>query len=472
MLAALWVCGCGAALAPGYTVVKETRTVEFVPGSPPALKVNLQYGLKNTGTTALDFVDVTFPDESAFGTRDVRVQWDGHPIDLRAVPEDYRQDEQNTRRIQFEAPWARGRTGKLDIDYAFRSPADPGARITIGDETFHLGSLGWTALPQAPKHLLSPFPARPPKMTYTVRAPAGFRVLGRGKLKHRKTRNNEAEYEFQLNKNDLAPFIVAGRYIEKRVTGGSVVFWTLHPLTESMGASPQRIGRAWATLEKDFGPIDTEGHVPHIVEAPKLRPQPVEGAGPAVAAFPGGALVNEQTLALGIASDAFIERVTHALAHNWFSDQMYPNPDAAIGIGEGLADYATIVIDEATGGAAARRSRVEHFLSRYNEARKHAKEKPLGVTTANDPPGQRAIAVAKAPLMYVALEDTCGERPVRDGLKSLVSIMRGQEVDFDDLRSAMEQTCGKDLGGFFRTWLYGQGLPQDFATRYESSATS
>ena len=39
-------------------------------------------------------------------------------------------------------------------------------------------------------------------------------------------------------------------------------------------------------------------------------------------AFPGGALVNPAALALGTASDPFLEIVTHALAHEWFGDTM------------------------------------------------------------------------------------------------------------------------------------------------------
>ena len=72
--------------------------------------------------------------------------------------------------------------------------------------------------------------------------------------------------------------------------------------------------------------------------------------------------------------------------------------------------------------------------------------------------------------MYAALEDRCGEAPVRSGLKQLVALLRGQEVGVDDMRSAIEQTCGKDLGEFFRVWLYTKGLPADFRGRYESSA--
>lgn len=468
-IAALWVSGCSAALAPGYRVVNETRTLEFVPGPPSSLHISERYEIKNTGTTTLPFLDIALPEAAASRSQDVRVEWNGHAIDLNELPEENRQDYPNTRRINFESPWTRDRSGTVDITYAFSAQSGFGNRITIGDETFHLGPLGWAVLPQPPHHLFSPYPTRPPKMIYSVRVPSDFLVLARGRLRHRKADHGEAEYEFQLNKSDLAPFVVAGHYVETRVGAGSVVFWTLHPLAESAGSSPQRIADAWTTLEKDFGPIDADVRGPHIVEAPALSSEPAEGPDTGVASFPGGVLVGEQTLALGIASDAFVDRVSHALAHNWFTNEMYPGPNAAIGIGEGLAEYATVVIDEAEGGASARQIRVQYFLGQYDEALKHAKETPLGVTASTDPPSQRAIAIAKAPLMYVALEDTCGEQPVRNALKDLVALLSGQQVGFNDLRSAMEHTCGKDLGEFFRIWLYGKGLPPSFAALYRSS---
>lgn len=470
VVAVLWLSGCSVAVAPGYTVVKETRTIQFVPGPPGELRIGLHYELKNTGTTALPFVDISFPATQTFGMHGQHVEWGGHAIELHELPQEYRPEHPDTRRIELEPHWARGRTGSLDIDYAFSSPHDPGAHLSIGPQSFHLSSLGWAALPQPPQHFLSPYPARPANMSYSVRVPAGFLVLARGKLRRRKAAHNEVVYQFQLRKSDLAPFVVTGRYVETRLARGAVVFWTLHPLAESAGSAPQRIANAWTTLEKDFGPIDTEARSPHIVEAPTLG-MTTDDTGDASVPFPGGVLVNEQTLALGISSDAFVERVSHALAHNWFSDEMYPSPDAELGISEGLAEYATIVIDEAGGGPAARQARVASFLSRYNEAREHAKEKPLGVTIPTDPPAQRAIALAKAPLMYIALENTCGERPVRNSLKDLVTLLRGQEVGFDDLRSAMEQSCGKNLGEFFRQWLYGNGLPSSFTAPAESAKT-
>ena len=461
-------------LAPGYKIVKETREVEFVAGQPSKLEVRSHRTVQNNGTANLTFVDIEFPGEKGFGRTNLRAQWDGHDAKLSMLPEEEQPDHPNALRIAFDSPWTRGQTHELTIEYELSSPEDSGSRISIGENDFHLGSRGWIALPQPPGRFMAAYPKRPDKTDYSIRVPADFLVLARGKMLGRKRAGDKIEYRFRLRAQDLAAFAVGGSYKEQafRRGSGTVVFWTLVPMKDDPGSAPERIANAWATLETDFGTLDPNIHAPHIVESPELRGHIAGESGSAATPFPGGALVNEELLAQGIASDAFVDRVAHALAHNWFGDEMYPTSEAAIAMGEGLPEYATIVIDEARGGPEARRHRIVDNLRRYDETSSRAAETPLGVTQLTDPLDQRSIALAKAPLMYVALEDRCGETPVRSGLKQLVKLLRGQEVGVNDMRSAVEQTCGKDLGEFFRVWLYTKGLPADFRGRYESSAST
>ena len=468
---------CAVPLAPGYKIVKETREVEFVAGQrgqPGKLEIHSRRTLQNNGTANLAFIDIEFPGEKGFGRRNLRAEWGGHEATLSALPEEQQPDHPNTLRIAFDSPWTRGQTHELTIEYELSSPEDSGSRITIGEGDFHLGSLGWIALPQPPRHFLADYPKRPDKTDYSVRVPADFLLLARGKMLGRKRAGSEIEYRFRLRAQDLAAFAVGGSYKEQAFHRGvgTVVFWTLEPLKDDPGTTPERLADAWATLENDFGALDPDIHVPHIVESPELRGHIAGESGPAAVSFPGGALVNRELLAQGITSDAFVDHVTHALAHNWFGDEMNPTSEAAIAMGEGLPDYATIVIDEARSGPETRRHRIVDYLRRYDEATSRAAEMPLGVTQLTDPPEKRNIALAKAPLMYAAIEDRCGEAPVRNGLKQLVTLLRGQEVGINDMRSAIEQTCGKDLGEFFRVWLYAKGLPADFRARYEASAST
>jgi hypothetical protein len=464
------LCGysCATPLAPGYQILSQSYGVQFVPGPSAKLRVHLVYKLRNVGTTDLNFVDARFPDEKEFGRKDLHAEINGRavsPAELPAVSEGGRT---SMLRLPFDSVWTRGQTKSVSIDYSFASPENSGSLITLGQNEFHLASSSWFAELQPPKHLLAPTPTRPAVANYTIRVPSDFLVLARGTRKGQKRDGDQIEHRFVLTKDDLPPFVVAGRYVTGSANNRahSAVFWTLEPLKVDISAAAEQITADWNTLQTDFGLLDKNIVTPHIVESPELsRHLPGESSAAAVA-FPGGAVVNPAVLALGTNNNDFLDLVAHALAHNWFGDQIRPTTDASIGIGEGLPEYATIVIEEARKGEAGRRRRILEYLRRYNDARARAKETPLGIALLTDPIGPRRIALAKAPLFYVTLEDICGEAQVRKGLARVVTLLRGQTVDYNALRSVLEESTGRDLALVFRIWLNDRGLPQDFLERY------
>jgi len=467
---------CTVPLAPGYQILKESREIRFIPGPPPELRIRTSYTLQNSGLSDLAFIDVIFPDEKIYGRTDLHVEWNGHEVTPEKLPAEYQQEHPDTLRLRCEPSWARKEQRSLQIDYSFVAPGEQGARITLAAADFHLGSRGWIPQPQPPNRVLAPDPARPPKTFYRVRVPDNFLVLAGGTPAGRKRAGGETEYRFELHNHDLPAYIVAGRYSDSSARGKSaeiadVSFWTLQPLQGDGAAAAQIIAAAWSALQEDFGPLAKNIPGPHIVESAELRARSGEENQSAAASFPGGALVNSSALALGFQSTELTQEINQALAHSWFGVEMYPAPDAAVGIGEGLPNYATIVVDEASGGEAARRRRIRQFLDAYESGvQQYAgtpnSEQSIITTMLYDPFPRRRIAAAKAALFFVALEDAYGEAPVRSGLAQVVALLRGKEVGFSDLRAALEQTTGKNLAEPFRVWLYSSGMPQDFRNRY------
>ncbi|HXZ11898.1 MAG TPA: M1 family aminopeptidase [Candidatus Sulfotelmatobacter sp.] len=460
--------GCSVPLAPGYRILKESREIRFVPGPPLELRIRAEFTLENYGQGELAFIDAVLPGEREFGRKNLRAQVDGRDAAIAELPEELRHSSPWTLRIQLDAPWQQKQKRKLALEYTLSSPEDRGRRITLGENDFHLGSSGWFPVLEPPRHVLAPFPARPDKTSVAIVVPSDFRLLSRGKPSGRKQSEGETEYRFLLRTADLAPYVVAGRYAESAAGAKSegAVFWTLEPLKQDESSAAAQIAAAWKILKSDFGPLDKNPAVPHIVESTSLRAHFSGEEGPAASPFPGGALVNPAALSLGIGSEEFLQKVAHALAHDWFSGEVYPSEDSSIGIGEGLPEYATIVIDEARGGAAAREKRVAKLLSEYKAASALAAEKPVGFTRPDDPAEQRRIALVKAPLFYVALEDAYGEAAVRAGLARFVSLLRGREVGYDDLRAALEESTGKNLAAPFRAWIYETGIPKEFLLKF------
>ena len=450
--------------------------MRFSSGPPPELRIRTNFTLQNSGLSDLAFIDVIFPNEKIYGRANLHVEWNGHEVTPENLPPDYQAEHPDTLRLPCNPPWPRREQRTLQIDYSFVAPGEQGTRITLGAENFHLGSRGWIPVLQPPDRVLAPYPARPPKTFYTVRVPENFLVLAGGTTAGRKKDGGEVEYRFELRKDDLPAYVVAGRYADssargKSADGATASFWTLQPLQQDPAAAVQRIAAAWSALQKDFGPLDKNILGPHIVEAPVLSARPGEENQAAAASFPGGALVNSSALALGFENDEVIQQINQAMAHSWFGVEMYPAPFAAVGIGEGLPNYATIVVDESSGGEPARRRRIHQFVEAYDKAVQQttgtpSAEKSIVTTMLYDPAEQRRIAAAKAALFFIELEDACGEAPVRDGLARVVALLRGKEVGFNDLRAALEQTTGKNLAEPFRVWLYRTGIPQDFRDRY------
>lgn len=463
---------CTVPLAPGYRIAKETREVQFVPGDTPELRIRAGFTLVNSGTTELQFIDINLPEEKAYGRNNLHVELDGRDVTLSPLPAEYQQELPNALRLAFDPPWGKGKTQHLEIQYSFESPGDSGSRITLSASAFHLASRGWFPQPQPPKHFLAPYPGRPDKMEYTIRVPDGDAVLAGGTPAGMKRDRGEDIFRYRLRKPDLPPYIVAGRYVpsDHFVKSGATIFWTLSPVQGDLSAGGAQIAAAWATLQTDFGPLGMNIAAPHVVESPGLRSHVGRGMVPAAAAFPGGALVNSEALAMGVNSDEFVELVTHALAHNWFGSELYPSTDVGLGLGEGLPEYATIVVEESREGAEGRRKRILRYLNEYDQAVRRGVEKPLAVTMLTDAEPQRRIGLAKAPLFFAAVEDDCGEAPMRQGLAHMVALLKGQEVGYDDLRSALEQSCGKPLGDIFRQWLNVNGIPGDFRQRYQGTA--
>jgi hypothetical protein len=468
-LLAVFLCNCAVPIAPGYRINREPREIRFVAGSPSAIHVQTTYSLENSGNSELNFVDVTLPPTASYGLADVRAQLDGRDAELSKLPQELRFDFPDAMRMGFSSPWRQGAKQDLTVDYSFRSPNDEGSRITLNDAAFHLGSRGAFVALNPPKHLLAPYPRRPKEMYYSVVVPKDFRVLARGTPAGRKeAAGGDVEYRYRLLATDLAPFVVAGRYVESAPLGDSgPIFWTFQPVSIDP-ATARAVLQSWNTLQTDFGPLDKNIHGPHIVEVANL-PEHISGEqGVAAVAFPGGALVSSAALAQGVQSEEFIEAVSHALAHNWFGDEMYPVADATLVLGEGLPEYAMIAIDEDRGGQAARQERIRRYLVAYDDAVREGNEETLAVSRLTDPPAVRRIALAKAPLFFAALEDECGPDAMRSASREVVMLMRGEEVGYPAIRAALEGQSGKNLAATFRLWLNEKGIPQDFRERYEA----
>jgi len=460
--------GCVVSLTPAYRVTKESNKIEFLSGQTPGLQLTSSYTLENYGTNVLPFIDVALPNAARYGIKDLLIRVDGHAVTAPPASEGPQEGQATKFRIPFDPAWNPKQRRDVVIEYTFNAAEGLETRVGLDAASFYLISPGWLPALQAPNHALSSLPADAHRSTYSVQIPADFLVLSSGKPRGRKKKQGIVEYRFELRKGDLEPYIVAGRYAttsSKQRTGGAM-FWTFEPLKGDPAIAQQQLASVANILQKNFGPLGKSDLVVHSVESSE---QHAAGSDePMATPFPAGILVNSQAVSLGINSPNFSKLVASGLAHSWFPDTK-PLPDSLIGIDEGLPEYADMVVDEALEGQGRRRQLVRKYLKEYGETSKEAVQKPLISTTLQDPLEQRRIAMAKAPLFFIALEDAYGEEPVRRALTQIRSLLRGQEVTYADIRAALEGVTNKDLAPMFRTWVFNVGIPAEFQEKYENA---
>jgi hypothetical protein len=469
-------------LAPGYDVQKESLEVHYVGGAPARLTVRAAYQLRNVGNSKLTWIETTLPKEEVFGRQNLRVLIDNRAVTPQPVAEEKEEDEDENRlrqmwSIPFDPPWPQKEKRSLLIEYDL-APAPPGvAAIAVNGGSFHLRPFGWFPVLQAPEKLFAHDVVRPNPTPVSIVVPQGYLAIAAGDLVSARPQGAEVEYRFLLRKFDLDPFVVAGRYSEQQVRAkdGTIIFWTLAPLSsDAAKEAGARLASTWKAYETAFGSIGNEANPfsPHIVETLAQIPAPFASEGsPAGRAFLGGVLLNQPAFALGVTDEEFLSIAERALAQSWVGEQIILTSQGEM-MGLGFAEYAPIVATEARGGEAARRAAVETQLRAYDNARAKVVEKPISMITRKDSWELRHLASFKVTLFFIALEDRCGEAPVREGIAHMVRALRGETGGFSELRSAIEQQTGQDLGEFFRSWLDQTGIPADFRERYEEKSGS
>jgi hypothetical protein len=453
--------------APNYRIDKAAVRIEFTPGQAPELRLSASYALENYGTSVLPFIDVMLPNETRYRIRSLLVKVDGQNISSAQVSGGSSETRTSRIRVPLDPGWHPRERRDLVIEYNFNAQDGAEKSEALAAASFYLISPGWLPTLQPPNHVLSSTPAIPVGTPYSVQVPADFLVLASGKPRGRKKDGGAMKYQFESLKEDSAPYVIAGQYVETASSRQkhSVSFWTFGPLKGDPAGVEKQIASVSAILQKNFGPLDKAGLGVRIVEFAGASSDVTSE--PQAVPFPAGVLVSSQATAAGIESPSFSKFISSALARSWFAN--ISGPDSPLGISEGLPEYAELVVDESLNGQPSRHDLVSRFLQEYENAYKEAVEKPLISTTMQDPVEQRRIALAKAPLFFIALEDAYGEEPVRRGLAEVLTLLRGQNVGYPDIRAALETATNKDLTPMFRVWVYKTGIPDGFRQKYEGA---
>jgi len=154
--------------------------------------------------------------------------------------------------------------------------------------------------------------------------------------------------------------------------------------------------------------------------------------------------------------------VAHEVSHQWFGDSVTEKDWDDAWLSEGFATYCAALAAEFYHGR-------EEFLGVMRKARteilRMEKEPPVASVVHDN---LAEIRGGQAPMRLVyekgaftlhMLRGLVGEEKFWAGLRQYYRRYRDSNASTNDFRTVMEQTSGRELGWFFRQWLYRAGSP-------------
>jgi hypothetical protein len=472
-LSAYIASGCAVALGPGYTIEKQRIDVSYALNSPDQVAVRASYQLKNTGTKPLEGIDVNLPDADIFAPQNMGIEWRGKTLQ-DAGPA----DADGNSHVPLGGSWSVQETGELVVTYNLRiGPEETGMDSSHG-RAFFLPNSGWYPVLLPARGAFSSGGTPPAKWDLAVSVPEGFRVHTSGDERGRKRSDEKnipiggAIYE-QKPGYSFNPFVAAGPYLEQEVHSGAgpVMLWTAQPVSAKRANEiAQHVSTDVSFFRTEFGAPGTGKQSTWIIGCHSGgRAQQTEAK-----------LLNMGCLtapySVVVSADFFgneapkksLEDIDLQLAATWLQ---FPTqggrystkfPLSAIG------NYAVFALNAAE-NPSSRDAAVRDLLHRV--AASPNPEKPLIKVSEKDPEEVIERARLQSELFFIGLEDRCGAANLHRAIARATRILRGQTWDLPDLRSAVEAECGGPvLEGFFREWMHGQGVPEDFRARYMGAA--
>jgi len=466
--AAYGLCGCVAALGPGYTIQQQTISVEFAPAPSPVIHIEALYRLKNTGNQPLDSLELRLPGRRRFHFADPQASWDKAALAFEASP-----DNPRNVLLKFPRAWMISAQRELRLSVAYQ-PASTQTNLSFTPSAFFLPAEGWSPelLPARGSFATGGVP--PDKWDLIVKVPESFLVHASGQIrKQQKKAGAQGNVQVLRAVQDVTsgyPFVIAGRFesTQLELVSERVNVWTLSPQDkEALRNSADTLIRTIQTYNAMFGHRLGKSTELWIVECPV-----VAGCFSSnISAYQRLVLgENEKTSAEMASTDSVMLDLTGgppriaaaapSLASSWLGYGRNPGfyeQDAPL---SALPAFAAARGREAATGGEERAQTVRRLLRAIPE---HA--------TAGQPETGDVLR-AKSLLFFYGLQDRYGRKVCDAGLQHMLQARSGRGFDLDDLIAALEEESHQNVAEFVRVWMKQPGVPKDFRSRYAAAETS
>ena len=162
--------------------------------------------------------------------------------------------------------------------------------------------------------------------------------------------------------------------------------------------------------------------------------------------------------------------VRHETAHQWFGDAVTERDWRHLWLSEGFASYFDLVIGAALDGDSVLQQGMRASAAGYFGSRDV--DRPLVDSAAQDLMGLlNANSYNKGAWLLHMLRAEVGDSAFFRGIREYYRSFRDSSVLSEDFQRVVQRAAGRDLGWFFRQWLYQPGYPQLDAALQVDSAT-
>lgn len=424
------------------------------------------YDLKNTGTKPLERIDVAPPAAESFAPQDMQIEWRGKTMNGISA-----EDAEGHIRVPLGESWNMQENGEFVVTYNLKVGNGEAGPDSPHGRAFFLASSSWYPLLLPAQGAFATGGTPPLKWDLAVSVPEGFRVHASGEERGRKRSDEKIEGEIFVQEPGISfdPFVEAGPFVEQEVrsSAGPIVLWTARPVSSKRANEiAKRVGADVSFFRAQFG-AQSPGKKTTWIIGCRSGMSAAVGARHSETNCPAGpysAAVPVDFLGDAAAPQNVMENVDLQLAATWLQFPPQRGRYSAIFPLSAIESYAVFSLN-ASQNPSSRDEAVRDLLQRV--AAIPAAQKPLITVDEKDPVEVVERAKLQSELFFIALEDRCGAENLHRGIARASRILRGQSWNLPDLRSEVEAYCGGPiLESFFREWMHGMGVPEEFRARY------
>lgn len=286
------------------------------------------------------------------------------------------------------------------------------------------------------------------RYTFAIDVPAGLTAVSNGVLSDQRTAEGRTVWTWQAPE-EMASYLallVIGDLDLRAYTADGIRYWD---------AVDRLLGPGYARPSLDRQPEILD----QLTEL--FGPYPYASAGAVVHGGPRSFALETQTRPVyspGLFTDPARGEsvIVHELAHQWFGDDLTIAGWRNIWLNEGFATYAQWLVDERNGVRTAD----ARFAADWAALAENTEFWRLKIGDPGpDRLFDRAIYTRGAMTLH-QLRRVVGEGTFFKVLRSWARERAGQNVTIEEFIAQAERVSGRDLGDFFRVWLFTGSRPE------------